>query len=353
MMICSPRLLLLFCTLLLLFPCAASAQFGGNPTGNDPLARVQFIHNIPDAGPIDVYLNNVLWLDDFDFRTATPFELLLGGTYKLDIVAGTDSTNSTPLRTDQRTFNREEYYIIAAQGRAFSPRLTVRENARGASFSGDAEFFFIHGSPDTGPLDIRLRDHAKGNALVSQGFVNNIAFGETSIYLRLVPAEYNFEVTNADNSRVFAVFHFNLNDFAGRTFVLLSSGLGMSPGEGFSLIGYDATGTQIASNISTTATEDASEVPETFALAPNYPNPFNPSTALAYALPRPASVRLTVYDALGRHVRTLVEAEQPAGSYTVRWDGHDDAGRPVPSGVYLYRIIAGDFVQARTMLLVK
>ncbi len=101
------------------------------------------------------------------------------------------------------------------------------------------------------------------------------------------------------------------------------------------------------------AERSTTEVPETFALAPNYPNPFNPSTALAYALPRPASVRLTVYDALGRHVRTLVESEQPAGSYTVRWDGHDDAGRPVPSGVYLYRIIAGDFVQARTMLLVK
>ena len=160
-------------------------------------------------------------------------------------------------------------------------------------------------------------------------------------------------MTNADNTRVLATFYFNLTDFGDRTFVILSSGLGTSPSEGFSLIGYDATGMQITSNVSTTATEDASGVPETFALAPNYPNPFNPSTALAYALARPASVRLSVYDALGRHLRTLVETEQPAGSYTVQWDGHDDAGRPVPSGVYLYRIIAGDFAQARTMLLVK
>ncbi len=353
MTICSPRLLLLFCTLLLLFPCAASAQFGGNPTGNDPLARVQFIHNIPDAGPIDVYLNNVLWLDDFDFRTATPFELLLGGTYKLDIVAGADPTNNNPFWTEQRNFVHEEYYVIAAQGRASSPTLTVRENARGASFSGDAEFFFIHGSPDTGPLDIRLRDPAKDNVLVSQGFVNNIAFGETSIYLRLVPAEYNFEVTNADNSRVFDVFNFNLATFYGRTFVLLTSGLGTSSSQGFTLIGYDDTGTPILSSVSTTATEDALGVPEAFALAPNYPNPFNPSTAIEYALPRPATVRLVVYDALGRAVRTLVKAEQPPGSYTVAWDGQNDSGTPVPSGVYLYRIVAGDFVQARTMLLVK
>ena len=348
MTVCSPRFLLLFGIVFLLLPCAALAQFG-----SDPLARVQFIHNIPDSGPIDVYLNDVLWLDDFDFREATAFEPLLSGIYKLDLVAGVETTNDNPFRTDQLDLRQEVYYVVAAQGRAFTPKLTVRGNARGTSVSGNAEFFVIHGSPDTGPIDIRLRDPAKGNTIVNQGYVNNIAFEKTSIYLHLVPARYNFEVTNADNTQVLAVFDFNLNDFGGRTFVLLSSGLGTSPSEGFSLIGYDATGTQITSNISTTATEDASGVPETFALAPNYPNPFNPSTALAYALARPASVRLSVYDALGRHVRTLVEAEQPAGSYTVQWDGHDDAGRPVPSGVYLYRIIAGDFVQARTMLLVK
>ncbi len=348
MTVCSPRLLLLFCIVFLLFPCAAMAQFG-----SDPLARIQFIHNIPDSGPIDVYLNDALWLDDFDFREATAFELLRSGTYKLDLVAGADTTNNKPFITKQHNFLQEEYYVVAAQGRAFTPRLTVRENARGTSASGNAEFFVIHGSPDTGPIDIRLRDPAKGNAIVSL-VQNNIKFGQTSIYFHLTPARYNFEVTNAfDNSRVLGVFYFNLDGFGGRTFVLLTSGLGKSPGEGFSLIGYDATGTQIASNISTTATEDASEVPEAFALAPNHPNPFNPSTALVYALPRPASVRLSVYDALGRHVRTLVESEQPAGSYTVRWDGHDDAGRPVPSGVYLYRIVAGDFVHARTMLLVK
>ncbi len=160
-------------------------------------------------------------------------------------------------------------------------------------------------------------------------------------------------MTNADNSQVFDIFNFNLATFYGRTFVLLTSGLGTSSSQGFLLIGYDDTGTPILSIVSTTATEDALGVPEAFALAPNYPNPFNPSTAIEYALPRPATVRLVVYDALGRTVRTLVKAEQPPGSYTVAWDGQSDSGTPVPSGVYLYRIVAGDFVQARTMLLVK
>ena len=355
MTVCSPRLLLFFFVLLLpgVVMAQGIAKIPFMATGSDPLARVQFIHNLSDAGPIDVYLNNERWLDDFDYREATPFELLLNGSYRLDIVRGADSTNSQPLRTDQLNLIAEEHYVIAAQGRDFAPDLTVRSGVRGTSVSGDVEFFVLHGSPDTGPLDIRLLDPSKGNALISL-VQNNIKFGESSIYFRLAPAEYNFEVTNADNSRVLDVYNFNLNGLYGGTFVLLTSGLGTRASQGFALIGYDVNGAPVISSISTTATEEGLEVPEVFTLAQNYPNPFNPSTALAYALPRTATVRLTVYDALGRRVRTLVDSEeQPPGSYTVTWDGHDDAGRPVSSGVYLYRIVASDFVQARTMLLVK
>ena len=356
MTVCSPRLLVLYGALLLLLPGIAMAQGIAKSyavaSGSDPLARVQFIHNIPDAGPIDVYLNGDLWLDDFDFQEATAFELLLNGNYRLDIVAGDDSSNSNPIRSDLLSLVAEKYYVVAAQGRAVAPALVVQQDVRNTSSSGDAEFFVIHGSPDTGPIDIRLRDPSKGNAIVSL-VQNNIEFGETSIYFHLPPAEYNFEVTNADNSRVLDVYHFNLNSLAGRTFVLLTTGLGETSSEGFRLIGYDATGVPIVSSLSTTSAEEPAEVPAAFALTPNYPNPFNPSTALSYALPRSAAVRLAIYDALGRHVRTLVESEQPPGSYTVQWDGRDDAGLPVSSGVYLYRIVAGDFVEARTMLLVK
>lgn len=352
MTVCSPRLLLFFCICLALFPCVATAQLGDPHPGNDPFARVQFIHNIPDAGPVDVYLDDARWLDDLDFRAATPFKLLPSGTHKLDIVAGADTTNSAPLATDQFAVVHEAYYVVAAQGHRSAPALIVQDQVRGTSASGDAEFFIIHGAPDTGPLDIRLRDPAKDNAVVSL-LQNNLAFGQTSIYIRLAPTEYNFEVTTADNSRVLDVFYFDFNGFGNRPFVLLTSGLGMSVGEGFSLIGYDATGTPIRSSISTTATEDVSDVPSAFALASNYPNPFNPSTEIAYTLPRPAAVHLAVYDALGRSIRTLVQAQQPPGVHTVAWDGRDDAGTPAPSGVYLYRIVAGGFVQTRTMLLVK
>lgn len=95
------------------------------------------------------------------------------------------------------------------------------------------------------------------------------------------------------------------------------------------------------------------ELPSAFALEQNHPNPFNPSTRIRFALPEAAPVHLSVYDVLGRRVVVLIDEAMEAGTYDAVWDGRDEAGALVPSGMYLYRIEAGSFVQARTMLLVK
>ena len=94
-------------------------------------------------------------------------------------------------------------------------------------------------------------------------------------------------------------------------------------------------------------------LPTDYALHPAYPNPFNPVTTLRYDLPRRAEVALTIYDILGREVRTLVQGEQAPGYQSVVWDGTDGDGNPVASGVYLYRLEAGGFTQARKMVLLK
>lgn len=93
--------------------------------------------------------------------------------------------------------------------------------------------------------------------------------------------------------------------------------------------------------------------PAEFALHQNYPNPFNPSTAIGYQLPAFSEVELTVYNLLGQKVRTLVSQKQPAGYYSVRWDGRNERGAPVSSGIYIYKIEAGDYRQSRRMLLLK
>ena len=89
------------------------------------------------------------------------------------------------------------------------------------------------------------------------------------------------------------------------------------------------------------------------ALHPNHPNPFNPSTTIRYELAAAADVRLRVYDAAGRLVRTLVDAREGAGAHDVIFDGRDDAGHPVASGVYFYRLEAGTATQTRKMVLLK
>ena len=102
---------------------------------------------------------------------------------------------------------------------------------------------------------------------------------------------------------------------------------------------------------------DAEEAPEplplTYALSQNYPNPFNPTTSIDYTLPARSRVRLEVFNILGRRVTTLVDTEQPAGAYSLVWNGEDRTGKPVASGVYFYRLTAGDFVSTKKMVFLK
>ena len=93
--------------------------------------------------------------------------------------------------------------------------------------------------------------------------------------------------------------------------------------------------------------------PKAFALGQNRPNPFNPTTVIEYVLPESAPVKLEVYNLLGQVVRTLVDGEQVAGRYSVVWDGRDDLGREVATGIYFYRLSAGKFHAVRRMALVR
>jgi len=88
-------------------------------------------------------------------------------------------------------------------------------------------------------------------------------------------------------------------------------------------------------------------------LAQNHPNPFNPSTEIRFSLPRAGTAELAVYDLFGRRVRTLVQGELAAGPHAVRWDGRDEAGERLPSGMYLYRLLADGTTFTRKAVLVK
>ena len=94
-------------------------------------------------------------------------------------------------------------------------------------------------------------------------------------------------------------------------------------------------------------------LPKEFAIHPAFPNPFNPTATLRYDLPENSLVNITVYDMLGRQVKTLVNQTQDAGYRTVIWNATNDYGRPVSAGVYLYQIQAGEYISTKKMVLLK
>jgi hypothetical protein len=85
----------------------------------------------------------------------------------------------------------------------------------------------------------------------------------------------------------------------------------------------------------------------------NHPNPFNVSTVITYTLETEGEVRLEIFDVLGRHVTTLVNEHQSSGRHTLTWSGKDDAGGPVASGMYFYRLQSGDRIITKKMVLLK
>src|SRR5262249_25154992 len=100
-------------------------------------------------------------------------------------------------------------------------------------------------------------------------------------------------------------------------------------------------------------TEVAAAPPSVRALFQNVPNPFNPSTRIGFDLPHAAVVQLDVYDVAGKHLRELTQAQWNAGHHEVEWDGRDDRGRQLSTGIYFYRMRSEDFLQTRRMMLVK
>jgi hypothetical protein len=107
---------------------------------------------------------------------------------------------------------------------------------------------------------------------------------------------------------------------------------------------------QTTPDIVTGAATPSSDV---YSLSQNYPNPFNPTTTIDYSLRDRSQVTLKIYNVAGQLIRTLVNDAKTAGAHTISWDGRNNAGQTVSSGVYFYRLQAKEFVQTRKMVLLK
>ncbi|HNT52599.1 MAG TPA: carboxypeptidase regulatory-like domain-containing protein, partial [Candidatus Syntrophosphaera sp.] len=111
--------------------------------------------------------------------------------------------------------------------------------------------------------------------------------------------------------------------------------------------------TTVNFNLTPGSAADDPVIPLVTELSGNYPNPFNPETTISYALKSPGHMRLEIYNSRGQRVRILIDALQPSGFHDVVWNGRDDAGQAVASGVYYCRMRCGEYQSTRKMLLLQ
>jgi len=108
-----------------------------------------------------------------------------------------------------------------------------------------------------------------------------------------------------------------------------------------------------ATSVNDRSTANGTLLPEHYSLEQNYPNPFNPTTNIVYNLANNGPVRLEIFNILGQKVATVVNEVQNVGTWNVRWNGTDAAGKQVSSGIYLYRLATGSFVSTKKMMFIK
>ncbi len=169
---------------------------------------------------------------------------------------------------------------------------------------------------------------------------------------------YRFSDTYVEKTALYYLVLACLNDLndieeASRYMVLLRE---KYPDDELTYMAREAMGEKVSWSLNKPVIEpETADVsfPDRYALHNNYPNPFNPATTITYSLPEDAFVVLTIVDLLGREVATLLNGYQEAGKRTVLWNGKDEQGKNVPSGVYIYTISSGDFTAAKKLLLIR
>ena len=325
------------------------------------LSRLQVIHNSADvaAGSVDIYLNGSLLLNDFTFRTATPF---IDAPADVELNIGVAPGNSTSVDDTLANFNASlvngKTYIVIANGvldpnsyasnpdgRSTAFTLFVQPMAEESGTGSNVDFFVLHGATDAPTVDVIARNVAT--------LVNDAAYGDITDYISVPAAAYTLDLTLADGTTLVNSYIADLSGLGGGSAVVFASGF-LDPsanqnGEAFGLFFVLADGTVGQFPEGVASVENISGVnPDNYTLSQNYPNPFNPSTTINFSIPNSEYVTLKVYNILGSEVATLVNENLAAGAYRFNFDAQNLA-----SGVYLYELNAGNFREIKKMNLLK
>jgi hypothetical protein len=329
-------------------------------------ARVQIIHNAADpaADTVDVYLGETLALDDFAFREATPFiDLPASSEIVIGIAPGSSTSSADVIASFPVTLDMDRTYTIVANGVLDPSSFAANPDGRETGFTlwikadtreaaddaGMIDFFAAHGSSDAPTVDVVARGVAT--------LVDSAAYGDITDYLSVPPASFILDVRPAGDPTIVAAFDLDLTGLAGGAAAIVASGF-LDPssnqeGPAFGLIAVLPDGSVVEPKIVTATEEFGAEVPGTFRVDGNYPNPFNPSTNVRFDLPSASTVNVQVFDMLGRQVLSTPPTELAAGAVqSIRINAID-----LPSGTYVYRVSAKsagtEVFDTGTMLLLK
>ncbi len=321
-------------------------------------ARVQVIHNSADiaAAEVDVWLNNILLLDNFKFRKATPFVDAPAGVPITISIQGPNSKDTVgALAKFTYTLEAGKKYIIIANGivipTGYNPvkpfNLYVYDMGReGSSNPNNVDVLAFHGSTDAPTVDVV-------ESLVGAGtIIDNFEYGKFAGYLEL--PEENFKLDIKDETGTTTVISYNapLKDLKlkGQSLVLIASGF-LNPstnnnGEGFGLFAILNDGTVAALPVSTMSNViENSFINKLFT---NYPNPFSDETVISFNVERAGRVTVNIYDYRGIIVKTLIDEVLSYGEHKIKFSSNN-----LPSGVYTYKIIKDYNVLSGTMSIVK
>jgi hypothetical protein len=325
-------------------------------------ARLQVIHNSADAAAdsVDIYLNGSLLLDNFKFRTATPFiDAPAGELLNIGVAAANSTSANDTIKNFQATLTAGEKYVVIANGVLDPSSYSSNPDGKGTGFTlfikdmaresamdtSKVEFAVVHGSTDAPSVDVIARGVA--------ALVDNAAYGDITDYIPVPASNYTLDITPAnDNNIIVTSLNADLSGLKGGAAVVFASGF-LNPstnqdGSSFGVFAALPNGAVVQFSTLTAVSDLKTYVPSSYNLMQNYPNPFNPSTKIKFSLPAQQFVSLKVYNLLGQEVAALLNKEMTSGNHTVDFRADD-----LSSGVYFYELKAGSYNQMKKMLLMK
>lgn len=313
-------------------------------------AYVQAIHNAPDPAvdSVDVYINGLLTLRNVAYQQATAY-MEMPGDRELNIgLAPAHSMGASDTLMNVKTMlTPSENYVVIVDGvlnpgnfepnpNGISTKLDVLVKPmahRTAKEKGMIDFFAVHGVPDAPAVDISTQQ--------TGSVVTGVKYNDMTQYFSVPAQTYTISLSEAGSSTPLISYDADLTNYGDTSAVVLASGF-LNPeknqnGPGIKLLVVLPDGTVLKPQIDTPIEKQpGAQVPYSFEVMSNYPNPFNPTTNLRFNLPQSADVRLTVYNILGQRVFDHDLGHMSAG---FRKQVTFDASQ-LSSGVYLYRFTA-------------